>query len=303
MQDISLDIELNFKNYPFFILYQLFIKHFISDNPQVFIFISAIIVQSLFVWSYYKYSSNFFLTILLYILSGLFLFTMAAIKQTMAMAIVFGALPFLLNNKPKIYILFIIIASLFHPLVVMYLSVFFFRNDIWTKKIILLLIATFAVGLFFEHFTQLFIDTYSIVGERKYGAEILTERHGMNVFRTMVFGVIPLLSFIFRKKIRGTKNKFLFLCVNTSVVSFLFTFLALFGGANSFGRLAQYFEPFNYILLPYILTDIFPKKIKIPAQILCVMCYLIFFYFLMEKFYRGGVYDLFHHVSILNLFL
>ena len=47
--------------------------------------------------------------------------------------------------------------------------------------------------------------------------------------------------------------------MNASIISFLFMIMASYGTANMFGRMANYFEPFTYIALPWILTQYIGK--------------------------------------------
>lgn len=68
-----------------------------------------------------------------------------------------------------------------------------------------------------------------------------------------------------------------------SVISFGFYTMSLSGGANFISRMGTYFEPFTYVALPYILTQVVPRnKRKLYITIIIAM-FLVFFSFLQLK--------------------
>jgi hypothetical protein len=276
--DRIVNIDWSLGQNPGFIIYQIFIKQFISTNQYIFILFTSTIVTCLFVESFYRYSRVFYFTIFLFIASGLFIFTMAAMKQVLAMSIGFWSIRIFLKEKYLKSIFIITLASTLHPYILLYLLAFFFRNEVWSKKIIVLLIATIFVGVLFNQFLSIAVNLNSELGN-VYDIEYFENKAGMNKLRVTVFSVVPILSFIYRKKINKFNNQLLNLSINFSVVSFLFMIIASFGAANMFGRVGVYFEPFIYISLPWIIHSFFNKKIKRLATIVCFIMYLFFFYY------------------------
>ena len=134
--DRIVNIDWSLGQNPGFIIYQIFIKQFISTNQYVFILFTSTIVTYLFVKSFYRYSQVFYFTIFLFIASGLFIFTMAAMKQVLAMSIGFWSIRFFLKEKYLKFIFIIILASTFHPYILLYLLAFFFRNGIKSTLIL-----------------------------------------------------------------------------------------------------------------------------------------------------------------------
>ena len=98
LSSIDIDIGTN----PGFYLYQFFVKSYISDNPHVFIFLTSLIINILFITFYKKYSTAFGLTIFFYITSGLFMLGMAAVKQLIAMSIGLWAIHFFIKENIKL---------------------------------------------------------------------------------------------------------------------------------------------------------------------------------------------------------
>ncbi len=263
---------------PGFSLYQLFIKVFIVDDPQMFLFLSALITNLFFVMFYKKYSSKFTFSLFLYFSSGLFIFGMAAIKQMMAVAIGLWAISFFLENKRKIFIFLILIASTIHPFILFYFMVYIFDSKIWTKNVILGIFLVLFSGIFFSQFVENLLVAASSIGVDYEASEIL-EASGLNPLRLLIFSAVPVLSLIYKKQINKSKNKILILSINFSIVSFMFMLLASFGGAFMFGRLANYFEPFIYISLPWILYYYIPKSYRFLSILLAIIGYCIFYYY------------------------
>ena len=261
-----------------FYLYQVFIKQFISTNQYGFILVSSVIVLFLFVKSYYRYSTLFYLSIFLFIASGLFVFSMSAMKQIFAMAIGFWAVKFVFEKSIFKFVLAILLASTIHPYILLYLIVPFFKEDIWSKKIILSLFFCVLIGFIFERFVSIVIEINSRIGNNLYELEYITKKAGMNFFRVAIFAVTPVLSFFYRKKIIGYNNSLLNVSINMSIISLMFMIIGVSGGANLFGRMGNYFEPFTYVALPWIINFISSKKR--PVVIFSILLfYTIYFYY------------------------
>lgn len=261
---------------PGFYVYQVVIKMFISQDPQFLILISSLFTIGLFLAFYNKYSSKFSYSIFLYITSGLFVFSMAAMKQTMAMAIGLLAVHYFIKGKPGRFILLILLAATIHPYILLFLILPLFSKRVWSSKIVILLLVTIFIGLFFEQFINIVLNVTGNIGEG-YTEEYFIGS-GVSVLRLLVFSVTPVLSFVFRKKINEQDNKALNISVNGSIISFLFMIMASYGTANMFGRMANYFEPFIYIALPWILTKTIGRY-KILIIITCMVFYCGFFYY------------------------
>lgn len=271
-------IEWSLGQNPGFFIYQVFLKQFITTNPYYFIFITSVITTNLFIKSFYRYSPVFYFSIFLFISSGLFIFTMAALKQVIAMAFGFWAIKFLLEKKERKFILIIILSATIHPYILLYFFAFFLRKEVWSKKIILSVIAAIFIGFSFSQFLSIVVNLNSEIGNT-YDIEYFENIVGMNKLRVAVFAGVPILSFIYRNKINNYNNQLLNLSVNFSVISFIFMIIASFGAANMFGRVGVYFEPFVYIALPWIIHVFFNKRLIIPTTVVCFVLYLIFFYY------------------------
>lgn len=263
---------------PGFFLYQYIIKVFILNDPQVFLFLSALLTNIFFVMFYKKYSPYFTFSLFLYFASGLFILGMAAIKQMLAMALGLWAISFFLNNRHIAFVFIILVASTIHPFILMYLSAFVLDSKVWTKLITLGFFMALSAGFVFSQF----VDTLLVAAENigmSYSADYVLGGAGLNPLRLLVFSIVPALSIIYKKQINKSNDRILILSTNFSIISFIFMILASFGGAFMIGRLGNYFEPFIYISLPWIVYRYVRKKYRLLYIPLLVSGYIFFYYY------------------------
>jgi len=288
------EISFSLGDHPGFFIFQVLIKQYISTDPQVFLFLSAFIVNGLFVFFYYKYSPKFSLTIFLYVTSGLFVFGMAAMKQIFAMSIGLWALHYALKKKWVTFALLLLLASSFHPYIIFFGLAPLLKDKIWSwRELLILLVATIG-GLYFDTFIALIAGMHSMVVD-DIGYELLMGS-GVNIFRVMVYAVAPILSLVFLKKLRSIQDQMLTLSVNFSIIGFAFMLLAFWGDPVYLGRMAIYFNPLSILALTYIIMNCFPKGQRLTIIFLCVVFYGAYFY------YQYGIAMPFIYRSILGTY-
>ena len=81
-----------------------------------------------------------------------------------------------------------------------------------------------------------------------------------------------------RKKISHNNDKVSNLMMNLSMLNAEIMFVALFGTANYFARLANYFLIFQTIALPWLFRY-FTRRSKQYFICLTIICYLLYFYY------------------------
>ena len=291
-----------FESYGGFDVYQKIIKVYISDNPQMLILITAIITNLLYLHFYKKYSVSFGYTIFLYVVLGIFTFSMAGLKQILAMSFSLLAIDNLLVKKYLKFVLWIIIASLFHPYILIMLMLVFFTDDIWKKKSVTLIVLVLIFSLFFD---LILGDVINITNEirKKYKVEELTN-NTINVYRVIIELIPCIMTYIFRNNIRSEKNKLLNIAVNMLLFRTLMYFVSMFASPIYFARIGTYFQSLDPILIAWMLTTCFPKnKNGLLWRILYCSFYLFYFTLDMTKL-NISIFnnDFFGHTSIMNIF-
>ena len=92
----------------------------------------------------------------------------------------------------------------------------------------------------------------------------------------MVVWAPVILSFLARSLIRESDDRSDNLIMNLSMLNAEIMFVALFGTANYFARLANYFLIFQTITLPWLFR-FFTTESKRLLTIVTVVCYLLYF--------------------------
>lgn len=282
----------SYSNNPLFVLYMTGFKEFISQNPYAFIFVTSFITLGLFLISLSRFSYKFGLTIFLFITTGLFVFSMAAMKQVLAMSIGFFALQYFLQNKTAKFIGLIVFASFIHTYVLLYLLIPFLKNEVWSKKMVLMYLGAVLAGYAYNAFVGSSLDITSFIGENY--EEILTQGQGMNIFRVMIYQIIPILSIIYRKEINIEANKLITICINMSIIGGAFMLIGIGGGAVMFGRMGIYCDIFSIIVLPWIIYNVFAERKRKLLTLAVIICYIAYFY------YQYGIAKPFIYKNILD---
>lgn len=142
---------------PIFAVFVYFCRQFL--NYDWFMLLSYGIMFYSFLWVAYKKTTNFPLTVFLFITCGFYLSSFNGMREYLAAAIAFWALYVLekdfKNERKKVIIFFsiILIASLIHNTALIVVFVFLIRNiDISNKKQFVIVVGSFVLGFFFSAF-------------------------------------------------------------------------------------------------------------------------------------------------------
>lgn len=250
-------------------------------STQSFLLIYAAVTNGIYLWFLRKYTNNIWLTLFLFIVTGCFTFTLAAIKQCVAVAFCLLGIDQLLDKRtdnPYFYfVLWIVIASLFHPYALMFLLMPYLMFRPWSKETYQTLVVFGIIGLLLQFLFGTIVDVTTIMGE-EYSVESFSGE-GVNPFRLAVCAVPMLLSFVARKHIAQMDEKrerMYFLFTNLSILNAEIMFVALFGTANYFARLANYFLIFQALSIPW-LFQFFEKRSRKLLTVTAVICYCCYF--------------------------
>lgn len=277
-------------------------------STQSYLMIYALITNGLYIRFIKRYSSNFLMSMFLFITTGVYLFTGAAIKQAFATALALYALDFAIQKKWVRFIVIILLAMSFHPYVLVYFAVPFLMFKPGTGKTYVLMLGTVVgavilqkyMGLVVE-FTETFSDSYSL--EEFSGA-------GVNLFRVAVCNVPLVLLFWFNRKLYLKSDRANSLIGNLTIMNGIIMFLGIFGTANYFARLANFFLCTQAITIPYMLRQMKDKDRKF-LTLGTVVGYTLFFYYenvisnpFSMQFKRTGLFEyLLHNIfSVYNGF-
>ena len=267
-----------------FYFFSSLIKIYISDDPRVWLWIIAIIQSLLLVSFFRKYSSSYIISYFLFVVSGEYISWMFnGMRQFLAVTIVLLAVPFIAKKKYIRAILIVLLASTIHQTALLMIPIMFVvQGEAWNKKTVIYVLLIMAAVLFINQFTDFLEESLAGTQYSNVVAEYKELKdNGTSFLRVLVFSVPTIMSLIFRDKINARGNKFVMLSVNMSVASTGIYIVSMLTSGIFIGRLPIYCSLFNYLLLPWMLREMFDISIRTIVYTVMVMFYLVFYWFQM----------------------
>ena len=255
-----------------FNLFQMVLQGFTRD-PQILIFITALITNVLIVMTFYQYSRAFELSLYVYITSGLFLVSMNGIRQFLAAAILFAATKYLIEGKWKTYMLIVLIATTIHQSALVLIPIYFIvrrRAWTWTTTIFLLLSILLVIG-----YGQLSTVLFSAIENTQYGHYKDLAGGGANIIRVIIYGIPVLLAYLGREKLKAICPYSDYI-VNLSLLTFIFMLVSTQNWI--FARMTIYLGLYNIILISWI-CKLFAEKDQKLVYYGILGCYLFYFFY------------------------
>lgn len=261
------------------------LKPILGNSDVLFFLLIAAFQMFAIVYVYKKYSSNYWISMFLFIVSTDYLSWMHnGIRQFLAVTMIFACFGLMLKRKYVPLIGVILLASTIHGSALMMLPiVFIIQGKAWNKKTLLLVAAIVVAIAYIDVFTP-FLD--EMLAETQYSDlvtnEIWTNDDGTNILRVLVYSVPAILSLLGRKYVDAADNPVINLCVNCSIITMALYFLASVSSGIYIGRLPIYTTLMGYIAVPWLIDQIFTKR---SAQIIylgMIGAFLVFFYYQMH---------------------
>lgn len=271
---------------------------YIGASTQDYFMFFALTSVPIYLWFIRKYTCNLTLSVYFFITMGVYVFAMAAVKQTAAVALLMIASDRAFEKKYFQFVVWLLVAELFHPYAFVYLIVPFMSFIPWTWKTYVLLAGTAVVSMGLSRLMGGILAMTDALGGDYSATEFLGA--GVNIFRVLVVWVPVGLSFLARKYIRVNSDRISNYIINLTMVNAMVMFVGLFGTANYFARLANYFLIFQTLSLPLIF-NYFTKQSKRLLILAAVLCYFVFFYY--ENMIANGRFDnIYQFISIYEYF-
>lgn len=254
-----------------------------TDNGYIMAF--SVVTYFIYIWFIRKYSTDFLMSVFLFF-CFVYTFPFAAIKQSIAVAFCLVAVDKAINKKWFWFVFWIFIAETFHAYSFLYLIVPLLFFVPWqNNKTFMWIVIFFFIGILLRPMLGTVLSITDALGEG-YTVESFNQT-GVNPFRTVVCLVPLALSFVLRKQINdpyNEVNRAEGLCMNLAFLNGEMMFVALFGTANYFARLANYFYIFPVIAVPRMLNLVKPKW-RFLLKVVAIGCYIYFMWY--SQIYSG----------------
>ena len=253
--------------------YQLKMRDVSTQNYLMF---WAFLTVGCYIIFAYRYSADYWMTVFLLFTTGCYTFVFAGIKQAASIGIAVIAVMFALRKKWVVFTAGVLIASLIHPYALMYFMVPLMEFRPWSRRTYWMLVIFLTAGFLLRPMIGTVVSITTLLGE-EYTVSSFTG-DGVNIFRVLVCNVPLILSFIYRKRLFADSSKAENLMMNLTMLNGAIMFVGLFGTANYFGRLANYFLIFQSMSLPWMLKKIGGKDGRV-LTMLMVAGYVGYFYY------------------------
>ena len=256
----------------------------LGASTQDYFMLTALITNGIYLWFIRKYSYDIPFSVFLFVATGMFTFTMAAIKQCVAMAICLVAIDRAVQKKYIFFVLWVLLAALYHPYALMYLVVPFLLFRPWSVNTVIMLAAFAVAGMVLDQLIGTIVDVTDLLGESFDAASFTGE--GVNPFRVAVVAVPVLIAFVTRRVIAQIPDRVQYLMVNLAMLNAEIMFVGLFGTANYFARLANYFLLFQAMSMPWLLThfEVRSRRLMTWGALAGYGAFYLFSYAIMDNF-------------------
>lgn len=254
---------------------------FSNQNYLMFFAFVTVIPYVLFVR---KFSCNIVWGVFLMFATGFYTFSMAAIKQSLAIGICLMSIPYAINKSWIRFSLTVVFASLFHPYALVYFVVPLMMFQPWKGQTILYVALFIVAGFALDMFIGTLVDVTTMLGAEYSYDELSGE--GVNLLRVLVCLVPMILAVFFGGDLFEKASPAEHLMFNLAMINGLIMFVGLFGTANYFARLANYFLPFQVVTLPWMIRSGHARDRRwlIPAAIAGYLGYFYYEYGILRPF-------------------
>ncbi|MGF9965405.1 EpsG family protein [Bacillus rhizoplanae] len=253
-----------------FNIFQMILKKY-TDDPQVMIFITALITNVLIVFILYKYSRLIDLSLYVYITSGMYLVSMNGLRQFLAAAIAFTATKYIFDGNWKKYILIVLLASIFHQSALVLIPIYFLiRRKAWSAPTFILLFLAVLIVIGFNQFSEVL---FAAIENTQYGHYKDFHEGGANILRVAVDAAPLILAYLGRERLRELFPNGDYI-VNMALLNSVFMLISTQNWI--FARFAIYFGLYQLILISWVVKLFIEKDQKFIYYVILV-CYFIYF--------------------------
>ena len=244
-----------------FRIWNFLIYNFISEDPNVYLLLSAAVFVFPAIRLIDKYSRNFTFSMILFVFGGMYLFSLAGLKQAMATGVLMMGLPYLMDKKYIKFYIFCLIALGFHTYSIFFFILPFLGVDVFNKRTIVFAVGLVVMGLALSYVSGILSQLIELLGKEV--DEETIEDGSVNIFRAIVFFVPTALAIVthLQGKLEDATNaeKVFIKC---GLLSSAYMILAMFGNPILFGRIPQYFLIGTVVAVPILLERAFKFEDK-----------------------------------------
>lgn len=272
------------KDTGYYILNSLF-KIFISHSSTFFFLAIALFQMFCLVKTFRRYSTDYWMSIFLFIISCDYLSYMHnGMRQFIAVCGVFACMRWIIHKEYFKTIVAILLLSTIHQTCLMMIPIIFIvQGKPFNRKTMILIFITLTLLVGINQFMSFLGDALK---DTQYGDmmtnEIMLNRTGTSIIRVIVYSVPLILSIIGKKYIDAANDSLINICVNCSIITTSLYLISAVTSGIYFGRLPIYTSLTGYILLPWLMKNMFEEKTGFLLSLMMYGLYFVYFYYQMH---------------------
>ena len=252
----------------------------INIEPRLVLIVVGVLTTWLFVSAIWEQSSNTAFSVFLFLSWGYYFFSYNTVRNFFALAISIYSMRFLRQRKRLYFILFVLLAALFHKSALSCLPSYFLSDIRWKKHYYFIVgIGILAALLLKEQLREFVFYFYPGYEGGAYDTERISY---LNIVKAIL---AILLCLICCKKVDEDKDNRLYFHLNVLA-------LALYTGMYwipEISRIGFYLNTTSIFLLPNVLEKVKNRKNKKLLKFVVYLFSIILFYLLCKKFYRSTI--------------
>lgn len=278
-------------NFLFYVLNKL--SFILNNDFQFFIFICAFISVVPILFLYKKYSSDFLLTIALFLTIAPFQIFFSGLRQALALGFVALSFHFIKNKKCIYFIFTIIIASLFHQSAIYCIILYPLYYTNISKNWLLLVIPVICLSFVFK--TQVFSFLINIVASSYFEKYNIIEANGAYSIFILLF-IFLIYSFIIPNKNKLDRD---FIGLRNFLL--LATLIQVFVSINPIiMRINYYLLLFIPLLIPKIKEYVNSYNLKSVNFISLFLIIFLLFYYFYNAYNGSDALNIYPYISFLE---
>ena len=255
-----------------------------TSYHHFFMFIAAFHILCM-VYTFRKYSDNFWVSMFLFVASTDYMSWMHnGIRQYTAVCMTFAAFGMLVQKKHIRFMLVVLLASTIHGSALLMLPFAYVMTGPALNRKTLLMIG--GVALIMPFIDRLMPAMETILMDTQYNdvmtGEIWASDDGTNLIRVVVYSVPALVALLGRQYIRNNRDPAINMCINASMITMAMYLVSSVTSGIYIGRIPIYTTLHGYMVLPWIIDQIFEKSSGRLIKVIMVGCYAAFYYYQME---------------------
>lgn len=244
---------------------------------QIYLFaVTTIIILFGFYHHIVKYSTNVWLSVLMFVTVGSYYTSFNITRQILAAAIIFIGSRFLYERKFFKFLFVVILASLFHKTALIMIPFYFILNFRIKLRNILLVLAGFAfVAYFFQDILNILqsIGLYDNYTENSYG---MTGASFANALLPIALAIFALFH---SKKLDSKNNNMHRIWFNATLFYAAVNTLSL--QIQMVERISYFFAPYALLLIPFIFSKMKNKYLRVIYMMVLVALLILYNYVIL----------------------